>query len=115
VLYVPAGFIGLLAAQYLLSSLVSTPNRIYLEHSYQLASLVYSAFQMLIGQTFKIRSSYIFAIITVVSLQGIFLSGVLRRDRSNKVGLKSAYMFPLVMFIILGVEAITNVSCIGTS
>lgn len=82
-MYGPVGFLGYLSTQYFLSG----------ENAYN-AQIVYSTILMLLLQFFRIRSAYVFALITAVLLTGV----------------RQRYAIPILPMIALAVEGVTSVS-----
>ena len=103
VLYVPAGFLGHLGLQYFLSWFISPVERKPLEKYHYHAQMIFSTAQMLALQAFRIRSAYLFAVITSIMLSGVAVRGA--------VG-KGVWKFVLPFTLLVGatVEAVTSVS-----
>lgn len=70
---------------------------------------------MLLMQAYRIRSAYVFAIITFLLLVGAAGNEMARYQRVGRgfdVAWTGSYLIPLVGFVFIGVEAGTTV-CVG--
>lgn len=114
VLYVPAGYIGNFTTQYFLSQSLSANDRTHLEHASYFTTLLYSALYMLLLQAFRIRSAYIFAIMTGLLMIGAFgnelgrVEGIGKRAKLD-VAWIGGYVVPLIGFVCVGVEGVLTV------
>lgn len=109
--YCPIAYAGNFATQYVLASFLDTPELPLLEHSYYYAQITFSAMMMLGLQALRIRSAYIFAVLTsfmMIGAMGNEAMSLLKGVR-YKVGRVSGYILPLAGLMVLGVEAVTNV------
>ncbi|WVQ99736.1 hypothetical protein IAU59_006878 [Kwoniella sp. CBS 9459] len=111
-LFMPAGYIGNLTVQLLLSKLLSPTSRAQLESAHYSAQLLFAAGNMLLMQAFRIRSAYIFTFILSLLLiggigneMGTLLSGGRRKEG---MGIKMTYLVPMAGCVALAVEAVTT-------
>ncbi|WVQ80122.1 hypothetical protein IAT38_002223 [Cryptococcus sp. DSM 104549] len=110
-IYVPAGFIGHLTVQLLLSKTLSPTSRTQLEQTHYYLQLFYSALYMLLLQVARIRSAYLFAMITSLLLAGAVgneLGRASRKGESEGLAFRSTYLVPTAGLIALSVEAATT-------
>lgn len=117
-LYGPAGVLGNLAVQYMLAGFISPVHRLFLEHAHYYSQLVALSAWMLILQSFRVRSAYLFGGIACVMLVGAFLTearSLLGGGRNRALPFISAYILPLTLLIALAMEAYTTVSTLPHS
>ncbi|TXT09032.1 hypothetical protein VHUM_02506 [Vanrija humicola] len=107
ILYLPAAVFGQLGFQYLLSGLLSTAERAYMETASYFAQVATLLAYMLLLQAARIRSAYAFGIVA-----GILLIGAVGSQISFLLGRKStslpffiAYVVPMSLLVVLGLEA----------
>ncbi|WVF71126.1 hypothetical protein IAT40_005923 [Kwoniella sp. CBS 6097] len=112
VLFMPAGYIGNLTVQLLLSKLLSPTSRAQLESAHYSAQLLFAAGNMLLMQALRIRSAYIFSFILSLLLVGgvgnelgALVSGGRRKEG---MGIKMTYLLPMAGCMALAVEAVTT-------
>ncbi len=101
-----------MGTQLSLSRGASPSDRAVMEPTYLYAQLLFSTIGMLLLQSLGIRSAYLFAVLTGVSLMGLLSDEVLRAltGRSARVGFWYNYAVPLALYMIVAVEGITTVS-----
>ena len=97
VLFCPIAIFGHLSAQFALSFFVSPVERPHLERYHYHAQLLFSTLFMLVLQALRIRSAYIFAVITSFLLSGTLLPDVW------------GYVMPFALLTMGAVEAVTSV------
>ncbi|ORY22823.1 hypothetical protein BCR39DRAFT_550650 [Naematelia encephala] len=102
-LYIPAAYTGHLGTQLVLSRILSPADRTLSEHNHYYAQLVFSAFSMLVLQAFRVRSAYIFAVFSSVMIVGAIISAT----RGKTISYLAGHVVPLVVFMTLGMEAVT--------
>lgn len=101
---------GHLGLQLVLSRLLTPADRTLLEHAHYFAQLMWTTWYMLILQAYRIRSAYLFAILT-----GVLFLGALGHEASrigkrvrHRMDLFAGYVFPLSLLVAMGVEAATT-------
>lgn len=116
ILYVPPAYLGHLSTQFFLSRFLSPKDRTLLEHAHFYAQLLFAAWYMLIIQAYRIRSGYVFALVTGMLLLAASTNEILRLGRSRgTMGFVVVYVVPLLGAMVLAVEAVTAVSKGGKS
>lgn len=95
-----------------LSSFLSIPDQASLEHAHFFAQPIWFAVLMLILQSLRIRSAYLFACTTAIALTVCVINETSQvlRGRKGRVGFKAGYVLGFAGFVFFAVEAVTNVS-----
>ncbi|OCF60854.1 hypothetical protein L486_00497 [Kwoniella mangroviensis CBS 10435] len=109
--YLPAGFIGHFSVQLLLSKLLSPVDRTKLESAHYTCQTLFAITLMMVLQSLKVRSAYLFSLLAALLLAGGLLDESTRLIGARNVEgmkIKTTYLIPLVGCTTLAVEAVTT-------
>ncbi|WWD03211.1 hypothetical protein V865_001261 [Kwoniella europaea PYCC6329] len=109
--YLPAGFIGHFSVQLLLSKLLSPVDRTKLESAHYTCQTLFAITLMMVLQSLKVRSAYLFSFLAALLLVGGLLDEFTRLIGGRNVEgmkIKTTYLIPLIGCTTLAVEAVTT-------
>lgn len=111
-LYVPVSYISLFSIHLMLTHFLSPVERTQLEVTHYYIQLLLSSWYMLLLQSFRVRSAYLYAMITALLLVGAVgneLGRMGRRGLWEGMSFKMTYLVPSACLMALAVEAVTTV------
>lgn len=111
-LYVPVSYIALFSIHLVFTHFLSPVERTQLEVTHYYIQLLLSSWYMLLLQSFRVRSAYLYAMITALLLIGAVgneLGRMGRRGLWEGMSFKMTYLVPSIGLIALAVEAVTTV------
>lgn len=111
-LYVPVSYIALFSIHLMLTHFLSPVERTQLEVTHYYIQLLLSSWYMLLLQSFRVRSAYLYAMITALLLVGAVgneLGRMGRRGLWEGMSFKMTYLVPSACLMALAVEAVTTV------
>ncbi|WVQ67426.1 uncharacterized protein L199_005623 [Kwoniella botswanensis] len=109
--YLPAGFIGHFSVQLLLSKLLSPVDRTKLESAHYTCQTLFAITLMMVLQSSKVRSAYLFSFLAALLLVGGLLdefSRLIGGRNAEGMKIKTTYLIPLIGCTTLAVEAVTT-------
>lgn len=110
-LYVPVSYIALFSIHLVFTHFLSPVERTQLEVTHYYIQLLLSSWYMLLLQSFRVRSAYLYAMITALLLIGAVgneLGRMGRRGLWEGMSFKMTYLMPSIGLIALAVEAVTT-------
>lgn len=109
-LYFPAGLWGYCFTQFGLDTFVPPEEADYLQTAHYYAQLLALTAYMLILQALRVRSAYLFAGLSCILLLGATATEAYKYfgGRSVRTSFAIAYIVPLSLLVILGMEAFTT-------
>ncbi|OXG17593.1 hypothetical protein C367_05083 [Cryptococcus neoformans Ze90-1] len=110
-LYVPVSYIALFSIHLMLTHFLSPVERTQLEVTHYYIQLLLSSWYMLLLQSFRVRSAYLYAMITALLLVGAVgneLGRMGRRGLWEGMSFKMTYLVPSACLMALAVEAVTT-------
>nr|KIR45346.1 hypothetical protein I312_05389 [Cryptococcus bacillisporus CA1280] len=110
-LYVPVSYIALFSIHLVFTHFLSPVERTQLEVTHYYIQLLLSSWYMLLLQSFRVRSAYLYAMITALLLIGAVgneLGRMGRRGLWEGMSFKMTYLVPSIGLIALAVEAVTT-------